>query len=175
MIQQKMKIVSGVPANANLVGKLTMEVMEDYRVESNGLAITIPAGCQTDGASIPECLQWLVGGPFENAYRAAALVYDWLYYTHRALHQSKVITIDRLNADDCFFDLLEQNRVGWIRRHTIYRAVRMCGGDYWENNNNDKVYLAGLAAQITERGQNPADYGLQVDNIRNILDKKSIV
>jgi hypothetical protein len=158
MLQPKMKLVIGCPANPNLRGKLVRELVEDYRVDACGLAITSPAGFQTDGASIPESLQWIVGKPFENDFRAAAIVHDYLYYTHKARYPN--ITISREQADACLLDLLAQNGVGWICRHAIYRAVRMAGGGYWNNDNNDKVYLAGLSAQITARGQSPADYGL---------------
>lgn len=37
----------------------------------------VPKGMRTDGASIPRPLWSIVGGPFEGAYRSAAIVHDW--------------------------------------------------------------------------------------------------
>jgi hypothetical protein len=170
MLQPALKKVFGVPDNENLRdGREVRELMEDYRVETNGLVITIPAGFQTDGASIPRCLQWIVGASFDNGFRAAALVHDWLYYTHRADmddimfgYPKRIIRwIEPGQADACLLDLLAQNGVGWIRRRAIYHAVRLFGGDYWINNDADDKYLHALATRILERGGNPADYGLQ--------------
>ncbi|HBF35246.1 TPA: hypothetical protein DDW35_11865 [Candidatus Sumerlaeota bacterium] len=163
MLQPQLKLVLGSPANANLAGREVRELQQDYPVETNGLIVTVPLGFQSDGASIPKSCQWLVGHPFETDFRAAALVHDWLYYTHlaRNMTRGKLVPITRENADDCLLDLLAQNGVGWIRRQSIYRAVRLAGGGHWDNDAEDKRYLARFAAQITESERDPTIYGLR--------------
>jgi hypothetical protein len=163
MIQPKLKLVIGTPKNKNLRGKVVFELVEDYELSfpnpygvPKKLLVRIPAGFQTDGASIPRAFQGLVGRPFDTAFRAAALVHDWLYY----IHTTALKPVDRAEADACLLALLGINGVCWMSRHAIYRAVRMAGWGYWENDVNDRAYLDALADQITARGQNPIYYGL---------------
>lgn len=85
---------------------------------------TVPEGFVTDGASIPQFAWGIVGHPL-GLYAAAAVLHDWLYRT---------APVCRLRADELLLEAMAVLGVGWIRRRTIYRAVRWFGGWAWEAN-----------------------------------------
>lgn len=96
-----------------------------------GKRITVLPGYVTDGASIPRIAWRAVGNPWEE-YQAAAVIHDILY-------ESEVFT--RADADQCFIDLMEWLEIGWLRRSTMYRAVRMGGGFTWRKHTDEsKAY-----------------------------------
>ncbi|BBO04463.1 hypothetical protein SG09_38130 [Bradyrhizobium ottawaense] len=45
-------------------------------IDPDGVEWAVPKGFATDGASIPQFLWSLIGGPFEGPYRAAAVIHD---------------------------------------------------------------------------------------------------
>jgi hypothetical protein len=162
MLQPRLKLVRGTPANPNFLGRPIWALMEDYTVEVCGILITIPKGFQTDLASIPKCLQWCIGRPGENDFRVAGLVHDWLYYVHtaRCIATGAWVAVTRNQADNCLYELLKRNGVSAWRYKSIWWAVHEFAEGHWDNDAVDKEYLAGLAAQITARGQQPGGYGL---------------
>ena len=102
-------------------------------VSRNG--ITVPAGFEYDGASIPRSCWSIIGSPFAPEFMTAAVFHDWLYYTH---------TLNREDADQVLYDLLRENGVGSVKAGIIHRAVRMFGGAYWPNTNEDKEKMESL-------------------------------
>jgi hypothetical protein len=101
--------------------------------------ITVPVGFLTDGASIPRIF-WSIIGPHGNYYRAA-VIHDFLYNPSSKRHYSAVT---RAMADSIFLQAMEDCGVGWITRHTIYRAVRAFG---WRSfRKHDTPPLAPLPA-----------------------------
>lgn len=88
-----------------------MKLLEDFiYIDPKGKKWVAPKGYATDGASIPQAFWTLVGGPFEGAYREAAVIHDWycdtkeepwkdvhriFYYANRAAgvseHKAKVL------------------------------------------------------------------------------------
>jgi len=84
--------------------------------------ITVPTGFETDGASIPRPF-WNILGP-HGPYFRAAVIHDFLYSRRSDNHFHG---IDRLLADRIFLSAMTDCGVGWITRHTIYRAVRLFG------------------------------------------------
>src|SRR5229473_2192325 len=55
-----------------------MRLLEDLTyIDPGGGEWTAKKGFQTDGASIPQVFWSFVGGPFEGAYRDAAVIHDW--------------------------------------------------------------------------------------------------
>ena len=87
-------------------------------ISSMGL-ITVHKGFITDGASIPQIF-WNIMPPF-GQYFGAAIIHDWLYSQNN--HQ-----FSRQQADDIFKEAMFNIGVGWVKRETIYRAVRLFGG-----------------------------------------------
>ncbi len=102
----------------------TVELLDGLEVSWNGGGFTVPTGFAHDGPSIPNRLRGLI------------------YYTHRLLKPS--IAHDylfvapnhdgftRVEADALFLAGLEVEGVGWLRRKTMWSAVRAGGWTTWE-------------------------------------------
>lgn len=90
-------------------------------VRPNGTVITVPAGFLTDLASIPRPF-WPILPPGDD-YGEAAVIHDWLYFAGG---------LERAEADRIFLEAMIDAGVGWLRRRTIYRMVRLFGGKVWE-------------------------------------------
>jgi hypothetical protein len=86
-------------------------------ISSQG-TITVPAGFDTDGASIPRVF-WSILDPY-GPYFEAAVIHDWLYSPHNR-------RFNRAQADDIFREAMYNNGLDWLRREAIYRAVRLAG------------------------------------------------
>lgn len=90
------------------------------RVQGIAHLVTIPAGYEFDGASIPRFVWSWIGPPFDPSFVVAACVHDW--YCDRARecrdYQLRVI------GDAVFFALLERAGVASWRRAAMYVAVR---------------------------------------------------
>lgn len=80
-------------------------------------AVYVPAGFETDFASVPR-LFWRLYPP-TGQYGKAAVVHDYLY---------RGSGVSRELADKIFLEAMECLKVHWWTRHTIYRAVRLFGG-----------------------------------------------
>lgn len=85
--------------------------------------VTLPEGYPFDGATIPRIVWSVIGHPFEPRFLLAAAVHDW--YCERAAetrdYQLRVI------GDAVFFALLRRTGVGWLKRSSMYGAVRVYG------------------------------------------------
>jgi hypothetical protein len=77
---------------------------------------TVPAGFETDFASIPRVFWRLL--PPVGRYGKAAVIHDFLYRTGSA---------SRAVADRVFLDAMEVLGVGWLTRHVMFLAVRAFG------------------------------------------------
>jgi hypothetical protein len=95
--------------------------------------IVIPAGFETDFASIPRVF-WNILPPI-GQYLEAAVVHDYLYSMGTDLFMSA----DRKTADLVFLELMERSGVPIFRRHVIYRAVRLFGRWAWKNHERERV------------------------------------
>jgi hypothetical protein len=88
--------------------------------------VTVPTGFLSDGASVPR-LFWPILGPFGDAfsqesYFAGAIIHDWLYNARAAK-----TGITRRQADAIFLSAMEDLRVPWLTRRTVWAAVRAFG------------------------------------------------
>jgi hypothetical protein len=82
---------------------------------------TVPAGFQTDLASVPRLpLVFLLAG---DCAREAAVVHDYLYSTHQ---------VDRATADAVLREASAVTGVPWWRRQLMYAGVRMGGASHWD-------------------------------------------
>jgi len=88
-----------------------------------GEVIVVPAGFQTDFASVPRIF-WAMFPPW-GRYSPAAVVHDYLYV---------VGGCPRIHADRMFLEAMEILGVSWFNRHIMYRAVRLGGGVPWGKN-----------------------------------------
>lgn len=82
--------------------------------------ILVPAGFQTDLASIPIGLWNLL--PKSGKYDRAAVVHDFLYVNNGCT---------RAEADAALYEAMGVLEVGRIRQSLIYRAVRLGGWKSW--------------------------------------------
>lgn len=99
-------------------------------------AVIVPARTTTDGASIPRAFWRVVGHPFSRSLIYGAVLHD-AGYNGRAvvvdLATGCTVTPPREWWDALLRDVLEWSGVGRVRRATIYRAVRTCGGRSWRS------------------------------------------
>lgn len=51
--------------------------------DPNGLKWKVPKGTKVDGASIPQALRSIIGGPFEGAYLKASVIHDYFITSAR--------------------------------------------------------------------------------------------
>ena len=114
----------------NIVDEDVFILLEDVVVESLGYKITVRAGFDFDGASIPQALWSVYGNPLSGKFRIAALVHDALYASEK---------VPRELADAIFLDLMKQHKVGYIKRQTMYYAVRSAGWYVWRGHTKEEV------------------------------------
>jgi hypothetical protein len=91
--------------------------------------VIVPAGFQTDLASIPRFVQPII--PKEGKYNRAAVVHDWLYTKGRIATPGDGRPVSRGEADGV---LLEASRVLHVRETqaiAIYAGVRLGGWHPW--------------------------------------------
>ena len=103
-----------------------------YRMTPEARRITVPAGCITDYASIPRILWPLI--PAWGQHGPAAIVHDYLYDRGGRIKipdpdaPAHSVRNTRKRADKIFLIAMRQLGVGWLKRHVMYRAVRLFGG-----------------------------------------------
>lgn len=86
----------------------------------DGSRFTIPRTFITDLASIPRPAQAIFA--IDDATRMPAVLHDWLYC-------SRLVERDR--ADDLLREALARAGVNWVKRQTIWSAVRAGGWVYF--------------------------------------------
>ena len=93
--------------------------------ETRKIIIVVPAGFETDGASVPFDL---VLTPFGGLYPRAAVLHDYLYIL---LHDKTPHPFypTRKDADNLFLEAMVSEGVSWYVRNVMYVAVRLFGGD----------------------------------------------
>lgn len=87
--------------------------------------LTVPAGFESDGASVPRFFWRLVFPPGDSRALFAAIVHDYIYRTH-----PKGWT--RKEADDTFRSLLLEDGVPAANARRAYWGVRLFGKSSWE-------------------------------------------
>ena len=90
---------------------------------------TVKAGFITNLASIPRAARSLI--PQVAHHLQPSVVHDWLYEDDEGL--------SRLQADDMFLEAMEAEGVSWLRRYTMYRAVRAFGSELWGPSGGKKA------------------------------------
>ena len=93
--------------------------------------LVVPAGFESDGASVPRIFWGYVFPSGDNRAMFAALVHDYIYRTH------PYGWIKR-DADDAFRDLLKLGGVPLFRAWKAYWGVRLFGGSAWNAGGKSK-------------------------------------
>jgi hypothetical protein len=101
---------------------MIVRMLSHFRYVSSRGTVIVPRGFLSDGASVPR-LFWGIFSPFGNPFRAA-LIHDFLY----SKDSDEIFPCDRLTADLIFKEAMYNLGIGWVKRETIYRAVRFGGG-----------------------------------------------
>jgi hypothetical protein len=92
-----------------------------YESDVAGIVITVPAGFETDLASVPRLpLVYMATGGTANA---AAVIHDYLYTSH---------TVPRDVADAVLREASAVTGVPGWRRWSMWAAVRLFGGAAWK-------------------------------------------
>ena len=94
----------------------------DYAFEMVDGILTIKAGFDFDGASIPRWLWSLIGHPVEPTILPGALPHDGLYCTH---------AFSKARTDQLFLDVMAAFDRGRINRKLCYGAVETAGRFVW--------------------------------------------
>lgn len=95
-------------------------------VSSKG-KLSVPKGFVTEGMSLPPVL-WSWCNPFAQGMESA-IFHDYLY------SEGNVYGFTRKEADDLFLEGMTACGVPWLKRQTIYRAVRLFGWRYYKPRN----------------------------------------
>ena len=115
-------------------------VLEPYRATWRSIGgvrhrVTVPAGFETNMASSPRIMWWIVG-PYDLG--PAALVHDWLYHTRgacQAWNGSEWVDtkVARRNADWIMRQLMarQEGLVTWWRRKPSWWLIRRFGLGNW--------------------------------------------
>jgi len=98
----------------------------DWTLIFRGEYYTVPAGFETDGASIPRLLWRICGHPLTIPRLYAALVHDWLY-------SGGDVDATRKDADDLYRDLQIALGISKVKAYTEWSALRMFGGSHWHD------------------------------------------
>lgn len=97
----------------------TLTLPLEYITEA-GESIVVPAGFETDLASIPQVFQNLI--PINGRHRAPAILHDYLY---------SIKDRTRKACDDLFLEAMKSVGVRWSQRWVMYLAVRVGGWVGW--------------------------------------------
>lgn len=94
-----------------------------FRYFSSLGEVTVEAGEETDGASIPTIF-WSVLMPYGPYFPAAAI--------HDHLYSAANDKFTRQESDDIFKEAMFNIGVDWMTREIIYRSVRLFGGKFFK-------------------------------------------
>ena len=100
--------------------------------DSAGKLWAVPAGIKVDGASIPQPLWSIVGGPFEDKYRNASVIHD---------HFCKTKTEKWEDVHLVFYNGMRAMNVGANRAKLMYGAVYAFGPRWVEGSSSDESKL----------------------------------
>ena len=103
----------------------------DWTVVFRGEYYHLPAGFETDGASIPRPLWWICGTPLEVPRLYAAIIHDYLYGGGDP-------DATRKDADDLYRDLQIALGVFRIKAYIEWLALRLCGWTHWKSKTKGK-------------------------------------
>lgn len=107
-------------------GKWKLQDVLEYETPE-GKRIVVPAGFETDFASVPWLLRGWVARWSKTA--RAAIVHDWLYYSHET-SRPEADRIFRVALEESNFDAPEEDEeedVGWWSQWAMWFGVRVGG------------------------------------------------
>lgn len=106
------------PLKLEYIDGKNYRLLEDFKYDTSIATVSVPAGFETDFASVPRALWWLM--PPTGPYGKAAVVHDYLYRTYG--YSSKIV------ADAIFYEAMKALGVKRCTRNLMYLAVHLFGG-----------------------------------------------
>lgn len=100
-------------------------IVNDFFVLINNKKVKIPQGTKTDFASIPQLFTCIL--PKLDRHLMPAILHDHLYYIQKIGNKK----LKRKTADKIFLEAMKACKVNWLKRYTMYYAVRVGGGKAW--------------------------------------------
>lgn len=97
---------------------------ESLNFEWRGKHISVPAGFESDGASVPRFFWRWVFPPGDTRALRAAFAHDWVYRTHPE-------GWTKPEADRMFRELLEMDGIETRCARRAYWGVKLFGGSAW--------------------------------------------
>lgn len=96
---------------------------------SNGVTYTVPAGTESDGASVPRLLWWLYPA-FGGQYEPATWLHDDLYARAERYAGTDDWHVSRAEADGLFYEAMREG-CGWRASgcEVVFHGVRV--GGWW--------------------------------------------
>ena len=145
------------PNFGNFKGKVIASFLPDGRnmrleqpfgyIDPKGKHWDVPAGEQTDGASIPKAF-WLMSPPFSGKYREAAVIHD--YYCRKQVESWQA-------THNVFFDAMRAGGVDERTAKVMFAAVYNFGPRWGVGS-----------TRASRRGEEPASIKQQQEFIRDL-------
>jgi hypothetical protein len=112
------------------VGDTTFKLTEDLTYHGKSETFVVPAGFETDFASVPRFVQWLI--PAYGRYTLAAIVHDWLcvqledHYAgkHELSGDEVFVPANSVDVDGIFRRIMQELGVPFVRRWLMWAGVR---------------------------------------------------
>jgi len=101
------------PLRVEKTGKNTWRLLSPL-VYDGSEKITVPAGFETDFASVPRAAWWFCA-PAAGNHAKPAVLHDYLCVT----------SDNQPHTDKLFLEAMAANGVGWLKRTVMYSAVRV--------------------------------------------------
>jgi hypothetical protein len=108
----------------------------------NGTLYRAPAGATTDGLSVPRCVQNII--PATGGDWFSGVLHDAAYRNQLQVWLSEPTTMDggrwvlanltQLESDNLILTAMGMQGVGFVMRHTIYRALRLFGSKAFKDD-----------------------------------------
>jgi hypothetical protein len=133
-----------------------------YRIGETADYIVVPKGFVTDFASIPQPL-WSLGLSPHGQYSRAAVIHDYLYWTHACTKNQ---------ADRLMLIAMKEDKVGLFDEQVVYNGVNFGGAKAWADNENER--RNGLPRVIPLKYINPSNPNIHWDEYRKMLVGKGI-
>jgi hypothetical protein len=110
--------VQQIPATVRTPGPTIFRLLKDVVYEDHYVKYVVPAGYETDFASVPRCMSWAY--PSSGQYNPAAIVHDYLI-TEVLENQH---AIESNHVDEVFRLAMQELGVPWYRRWVMWSGVR---------------------------------------------------
>ena len=104
-----------------------LTLLEDLIVIWGDRVIRVPAGFQSDGASVPRFMWENVSPAIDPRTIRAAIIHDWIYRNHPNGWSRRM-------ADCLFYDFCRADGLSWWKSIKAYWGVRMFGSYSWRES-----------------------------------------